>query len=235
MYTAGSSEKIFVLAFDYRGFGKSTGTPTEDGLMIDAEAVVEWALAVANVPAERIVLLGHSLGTAVATGVAHRYGQLGVPIEFAGTILCASFTNAGNAFSAYSIAGVLPVLAPIKMIPAFQAWFNRQMRDTWETQHRLATLARQSSRFRLVLVHAEDDSTMPWDMSQQLFQSTLKAAMVDDVSELEAAEKVKTIDLGEAGKQDIWQSGSVSISKLIAKHGGEFFVGPLCMACQVSG
>ncbi|KAF2108853.1 Alpha/Beta hydrolase protein [Lophiotrema nucula] len=228
MYSAGASEKIFVLTFDYRGFGKSTGTPSESGLLNDADAVVDWALTVANVPAERIVLLGHSLGTAVATGIAHRYGQLEDPVEFAGIILCASFTNAGNAFSAYSIAGVLPILAPIKMIPAFQAWFSRRMRDTWETQDRLATLARQSSKFRLVVVHAEDDLVMPWNMTQQLFQSTLKAAMLDDVSELEAAEKVRTIDLGEAGKQEIWKSGAVSISKLIAKHGGEvlcrFFV-----------
>lgn len=56
VYSSGASDKIFIIAFDYRGFGKSTGTPSEAGVLNDAEAVVEWALHVANIPPERIVL-----------------------------------------------------------------------------------------------------------------------------------------------------------------------------------
>jgi pimeloyl-ACP methyl ester carboxylesterase len=115
-YSSGASDKIFVLAFDYRGFGKSTGTPSESGLLNDAEAVVDWALHTAGIPPERIVFLGHSLGTAVATGIMHRYADLTRPIEFAGLILCASFTNTGSAFSSYAIADVLPVSSPIVYI-----------------------------------------------------------------------------------------------------------------------
>lgn len=62
-----------MLAIDYRGFGLSTGSPTEQGLILDARAAVEWATQVAGVPPERIVLLGHSLGTAVATAAAEFY------------------------------------------------------------------------------------------------------------------------------------------------------------------
>lgn len=109
MYSAGASDKIFVLAFDYRGFGKSTGSPSEPGLTNDAEAVVEWARETAGITPDRIVLLGHSLGTAVATTTAHRYANLAVPIEFAGLILCASFTNTGSAFASYSIGNIIPV------------------------------------------------------------------------------------------------------------------------------
>ena len=112
MYSSGASDKIFVLTFDYRGFGKSTGSPSEPGLMNDAEAVVGWALGTAGIAPERIVLLGHSLGTAVATGITHYYANLATPIEFAGLILCAAFTNTGNAFSAYAIADLLPVSNP---------------------------------------------------------------------------------------------------------------------------
>ncbi|KAJ4400973.1 hypothetical protein N0V85_005625 [Neurospora sp. IMI 360204] len=67
------SSKIHVLAIDYRGFGLSTGSPTEEGLILDARAAVDWATKVARVPAERIVLLGHSLGTAVAAAAAEYY------------------------------------------------------------------------------------------------------------------------------------------------------------------
>lgn len=140
-YSSGACEKVFVLAFDYRGFGKSRGVPSEAGLRNDAEAVVDWALNVARIPSDRIVLLGHSLGTAVATAVALQYAEMGV--EFAGIILCAAFTNAGNAFASYSIGGVIPVLAPVKMIPALQNWFSGRMRDTYRTDVRLAALTRK--------------------------------------------------------------------------------------------
>ena len=143
-YSAGASEKIFVLAFDYRGFGLSTGNPSETGLLSDAEAVVDWALNTCRIPPKRIVLLGHSLGTAVVSGVAHRYAT-NLGLEFARLILSAAFTNAGNAFSSYSIGGVLPVLAPVKIFPAFQAWFARRQKDTWHSDDRLAAMARKSS------------------------------------------------------------------------------------------
>lgn len=219
-YSAGASDKIFVLAFDYRGFGKSTGTPFEPGLLNDAEAVVDWALNVANIPSERIVLLGHSLGTAVATGIAHRYITNPTRIQFPGVILCAAFTNSGNAFSAYSIAGLLPILAPVKLIPAFQRWFSRHMRDTWSTDQRLATIVQQSSNFRLVLVHAKNDTTMPFDQSEELFRKTVES--IASPAGSDATSHRRRIDLGEAGTQEVWSSENVHISKLIAKHGGKF-------------
>lgn len=214
MYSSGASEKIFVLTFDYRGFGKSTGTPSEDGVLNDAEAVVDWALSVVGISPDRIVLLGHSLGTAVATGIAHHYANLEQPFEFAGLILCAAFTNTGSAFSAYSIGDVIPILSPLQLIPPLQAWFSRRMKDTWRTDRRLATLAKQCENLQLVLVHAQNDGTMPWNQTEALFASTLKAATED------ADPKVRVIDLGEAGRQEIWREGKRSISKLIAKHGG---------------
>jgi abhydrolase domain-containing protein 12 len=140
-YSSGASSKIFVLAFDYRGFGKSSGAPSETGLLTDAEAIVDWALNRAKISPDRIVLLGHSLGTAVVAGIAHQYTKIG--IEFAGLILCAAFTNAGGAFASYSIGGIVPVLAPVKLSSALQAWFGSKMKDTWHSDHRLADIARK--------------------------------------------------------------------------------------------
>lgn len=224
MYSSGSSDKIFILTFDYRGFGKSTGSPSESGILNDAKAIIEWALHTANIPPERIVLLGHSLGTAVATGIAHQYHNLPDPIEFGGLILCASFTNTGSAFSSYSILNVFPLLAPIKLIPSLNAWFGRRMKDTWRTDNRLVSLVQRCRKLQLVLVHAEDDMTMPWDQTEELFKRAIRAATEGSPSDEEIDKRLKVIDLGEAGRQEVWNSSGTSISKLIAKHGGENYL-----------
>ncbi len=55
--------------FDYHGYGGSTGKPSEAALRMDAEAAYDWVRG-QNVPAEKIVLSGHSLGTGVCTMLA---------------------------------------------------------------------------------------------------------------------------------------------------------------------
>jgi fermentation-respiration switch protein FrsA (DUF1100 family) len=61
-----------VLLFDYRGFGRSTGRPTEAGLIADGEAASSFVESVLEVPRERIVFFGQSLGTGVAVNLAAR-------------------------------------------------------------------------------------------------------------------------------------------------------------------
>ena len=56
--SSAASNRVHILAFDYRGFGWSTGSPTEEGLLNDGVAVVNWALQVAEIPPHRIVLVG---------------------------------------------------------------------------------------------------------------------------------------------------------------------------------
>jgi fermentation-respiration switch protein FrsA (DUF1100 family) len=74
-----------VLLFDYRGFGKSAGTPSEEGTHLDAEAAHEHLVRVEGVPPERIVLHGESLGCAVAIELALRRPVAGVVAESAFT------------------------------------------------------------------------------------------------------------------------------------------------------
>jgi len=57
-----------LVALSYRGYGGSSGRPTEAGLINDA--VAAYAFARARYPAERIVLWGESLGTGVAVALA---------------------------------------------------------------------------------------------------------------------------------------------------------------------
>ncbi|TIB74965.1 hypothetical protein E3Q23_02547 [Wallemia mellicola] len=65
-----------VIAFDYRGFGDSTGLPSEDGLTLDASAAYEYAISRGAVP-ENIVLLGQSLGTGVMSNFAKKLSDQG--------------------------------------------------------------------------------------------------------------------------------------------------------------
>ncbi len=92
---AGSS----VLLLDYRGYGKSDGQPSEQGLYRDAEAAYDFIVSHGFRP-EQILIHGESLGTAVATWLAARKPCGGVVLE-------APFT------SAKAVAGrVLPLLGP---------------------------------------------------------------------------------------------------------------------------
>lgn len=61
-----------VLLFDYRGYGLSTGKPTQVGLLRDGEAVVSYVERDLRVPLDRIVYFGNSLGTGVAVLLAAR-------------------------------------------------------------------------------------------------------------------------------------------------------------------
>ncbi|KAF2224563.1 Alpha/Beta hydrolase protein [Elsinoe ampelina] len=57
------------ITIDYRGFGHSTGNPTEAGLITDGIALVNYVMHTLHIPPSRISIVGQSLGTAVASAV----------------------------------------------------------------------------------------------------------------------------------------------------------------------
>lgn len=74
---------LSVLLFDYRGYGKSLGTPTESGIYQDAMAAYDFLVRQRGVSPERLVLFGRSLGAAVAGEVATRRAAAGLILESA--------------------------------------------------------------------------------------------------------------------------------------------------------
>ena len=62
------TDGIGIVAVEYRGYGGSSGSPSERGLIADAEA--GYAFAAARYPAQQIVLWGESLGSGVAVALA---------------------------------------------------------------------------------------------------------------------------------------------------------------------
>jgi uncharacterized protein len=72
---------LSVLIIDYRGYGQSTGRPSEQGTYEDARAAWRHLVEERQVPAQRIVLFGRSLGGAVATWLAAEHAPRGLIVE----------------------------------------------------------------------------------------------------------------------------------------------------------
>ncbi len=105
-----------VLAFDYRGYGGNPGAPSEDGLRSDARAAYDF-VASRGVPADRVLVYGHSLGAAVAVGLAEQRAVGALVLE--------------NGFrSLTSIASDLYPWLPVRLL----------IRDTWSSADRLRAI-----------------------------------------------------------------------------------------------
>lgn len=82
-----------MIAIDYRGFGDSTGTPFEQGLIADARAVWDYVDSLQSSKGDKVkegegegegvILIGQSLGTGVVSGLAGQLAQEGIsPFSF---------------------------------------------------------------------------------------------------------------------------------------------------------
>ena len=63
-----------VFIFDYRGFGKSEGSPNEAGVKQDADAALEWLCERDNVKPADVIIVGRSLGGGLACYLAEKHG-----------------------------------------------------------------------------------------------------------------------------------------------------------------
>lgn len=191
------SHPIHVFAIDYRGFGVSTGSPTEEGLITDGVSLLNFLTAgPLKVPPSQIVLMGQSLGTAVSAAVAERFAfgspdptaiqpALKNPEPFAGVILMASFSNLPNLIESYSFKGFTPpMLSPLMAYPRVQNWVRRHILDRWDTASRVARLTgvgptAQNDSFTgyanreldLAIVHARNDVEIPWYKGRRVWEA----------------------------------------------------------------
>ena len=70
-----------VLAVEYRGYGRSEGSPSEAGLYRDAEAAYDYLVRQRGMAASRIISFGQSLGSAIAVDLAASHPVAGVVLE----------------------------------------------------------------------------------------------------------------------------------------------------------
>lgn len=155
---------VHVFAIDYRGYGLSTGSPSEEGLISDGVTLLNYLTAGSfNISPSRIVISGLSLGTAVTAAVAERFAFGATPLDpgtavighptlkdpepFAGIILVASFSNLPDLIEGYSFKGLTPpMLSPLAGYPQAQKWVKSYVVDTWQTNSRLARLTGEKPR-----------------------------------------------------------------------------------------
>jgi fermentation-respiration switch protein FrsA (DUF1100 family) len=131
-----------VLLFDYRGYGRSTGRPSEDGTNRDARAAREVLLRMANADPARVIYLGESLGGAVALDLA---------LEFppAGLVLQSAFTSVRD------MARRHYPLIPAGLVP-----------DAYPSLRRIADL-----RAPLLVLHGEHDEIVPLMDGEALYEA----------------------------------------------------------------
>jgi fermentation-respiration switch protein FrsA (DUF1100 family) len=72
---------LSVLIFDYRGYGKSGGRPSEKGTYRDAEAAWNYLIEEKRASPDRIIVFGRSLGGAIAADIALRHRPGGLILE----------------------------------------------------------------------------------------------------------------------------------------------------------
>jgi fermentation-respiration switch protein FrsA (DUF1100 family) len=132
-----------VLVFDYRGFGKSEGTPTEAGILADARAARRWLAQRTGVAETDIVLAGTSLGGAVAVDLAAEKDARGLILEN-------TFTSLPDAAAAH--------------FPRFLVHSAMTMR--------LDSLAKiRKYHGPLLQTHGEADEVIPFALGKKLFDA----------------------------------------------------------------
>jgi pimeloyl-ACP methyl ester carboxylesterase len=76
-----------VFAFDYRGYGQSDGHPTEAGCIADGAAAQRWLAQRLGIERRDVILMGRSLGSAVAVALAADNGARALVLENAFTAM----------------------------------------------------------------------------------------------------------------------------------------------------
>jgi fermentation-respiration switch protein FrsA (DUF1100 family) len=130
------------LMLEYRGFGGNPGAPSENGLLTDGAAALEF-LAECGIAPDRIVLYGESLGSGVAVPLAARR-------QVAALVLEAPFTSVAEVAQYHYV-----------LIPAYAL-----VRDRFDSLSRIAEV-----RFPILVLHGGRDRVVPLRFGRALFEA----------------------------------------------------------------
>lgn len=135
--------RLSTFIFDYRGYGKSEGTPSEEGTYRDAEAAWAYLTDVRRIPADRIVFFGRSLGGAVAAHLAREHSPRALILE-------STFTSIPDMG-----AEMYPFL-PVRVLSRFEY-------DTGDVLPKL--------HCPVLIVHSPEDTLVPFSHGKKLFEA----------------------------------------------------------------
>jgi fermentation-respiration switch protein FrsA (DUF1100 family) len=131
-----------ILIIDYRGYGKSEGSPSESGLYKDARGAWDYLLTTRNVRPDRIIIFGESLGGAIAI-------ELATHVPPAGLIIQSSFT---------CIADMAATV-----IPGFPSFLLRTKMNSLEKISRVPCAK--------LFIHSHVDEVVPYRLGRRLFEA----------------------------------------------------------------
>lgn len=165
-----SAAGYHVLSLDYRGFGDSSGEPSEAGLTTDALYLYRWAKKQSG--GGLVCLWGHSLGSGVATNTAVRIQEQGAPLD--AIILEAPFTRIEEVITSHPLAKLY------KFLPGFQSLLLNileRINIVFPSDENV-----KISTSPLLILHAEDDNMVPYHMGVKLYQTSLQARKVQNTA-----------------------------------------------------
>jgi fermentation-respiration switch protein FrsA (DUF1100 family) len=129
-----------LVALSYRGYGGSTGSPSEEGLLNDARAA--HAFASGRYPAARLVVWGESLGTGVAVALAAEK-------DLAKVVLEAPYTSTAD------IAAAAYPMVPVRYL----------MKDQFRSDERIARVKEP-----VLVIHGARDTVIPIEYGRRLYE-----------------------------------------------------------------
>jgi hypothetical protein len=143
VYTAQffTSLGVNVLLFDYRGYGRSDGSPSEANVYADALAAWNWLTNENQRDPKSIIVFGRSLGGAIAIDLAAR-------VDCGGLIVESSFTTARDMGR--------------ELVPAMPAWL--MTRFSFDSAAKIRNVG-----CPVLVSHSPDDELIPFRMGEQLF------------------------------------------------------------------
>ncbi|MFH1339204.1 MAG: alpha/beta hydrolase [Candidatus Omnitrophota bacterium] len=132
-----------VFIFDYRGYGRSQGNPSETGLYRDARAAYDYLLSRQDVDKEKIIIYGKSIGANVA-------------INLASGADAACLIADGGFTSAYDMGKKLFPYLPIKWVIAVK----------FDAEEKIKNIA-----IPKLIIHSKDDEVVPLKLGRKLFEA----------------------------------------------------------------
>ena len=133
---------VSIFAFDYRGYGRSEGSPYEHGVLADGHAAQTWLAEKAGIQLSEIVIVGRSLGGAVGVDLASHNGARALVLE-------RTFTKMPE------VASRLYPFLPVKML----------MKTQFDSARKIG-----SYKGPLLSSHGTDDQIIPFELGKQLFE-----------------------------------------------------------------
>ena len=134
---------LSTLIFDYRGYGRSQGKPTEEGTYLDAEAARRYLVEEKGISSDEIILFGRSVGGAVAAWLARKHPPKALIVE--------------SAFVSVPVfAAELYRFLPVKLICRFNYDALGYLREVNRP---------------LLIIRSRDDEIVPFPHARRLFEA----------------------------------------------------------------